>query len=98
MFVNQFSYFFELCDKTLLVGDLIFHFENILKDNTRKLRIIGIFNLTQSVTKPIHYQDHLLDLVLVKQSDNILISTKLHHELASDHTAILCKLDVSVPW
>ena len=32
-----------------------------------------------------------------KQSDNILISTKLHHGLTSDHTAVLCKLDVSVP-
>ena len=32
-----------------------------------------------------------------KQSDNILTSTKLHHGLTSDHTAILCKLDVSVP-
>ena len=35
-----------------------------------------------------------------KQSDNILISTKLHHGLTSDHTAILCKLDqvdVSIP-
>ena len=32
-----------------------------------------------------------------KRSDNILTSTKLHHRLTSDHTAILCKLDVSVP-
>ena len=38
----------------------------------------------------------VLDLVLSKQSDNVLLSTKLHHGLTSDHTAILCKLDVSV--
>ena len=31
------------------------------------------------------------------KSDNILISTKLHHGLTSDHTAILRKLDVSLP-
>ena len=31
------------------------------------------------------------------QSDKILTSTKLHHGLTSDHAAILCKLDVSVP-
>ena len=39
----------------------------------------------------------VLDLVLSKQSDNVLLSTKLHHGLTSDHTAILSKLDVSIP-
>ena len=56
-----------------------------------------MFNLIQSVSEPAHNQGHLLDLVFSKQSDNILISTKLHHGLTADHTAILCKLDVSVP-
>ena len=56
-----------------------------------------MLNLTQSVSEPTHNQGHLLDLVFSKQSGNILISTKLHHGLTSDHTAILCKLDVSVP-
>ena len=66
--------------------------------NSRKFNdILDIFNLFQSVTEPTHKQDHLLDLVLSKQSDNVLLSTKLHHGLTSDHTAILCKLEVSVP-
>ena len=56
-----------------------------------------MFNLTQSVSVPTHNQGHLLDLVFSNQSDNILISTKLHNGLTSDYTAILCKLDVSVP-
>ena len=56
-----------------------------------------MFNLTQSVSEPTHNQGHLLDLVFSKQSDSILISTKPHHGLTSDHTAILCKLDISVP-
>ena len=56
-----------------------------------------MFNLTQSVSEPTHNQGYLLDLVFSKQSDNILISTNIHHELTSDYTAILCKLDVSVP-
>ena len=56
-----------------------------------------MFNLIQSVSEPTHNQGHLLDLVFSKQSDNILISTKLYHGLTSDHTAILCKLAVSVP-
>ena len=56
-----------------------------------------MFNLTQSVSEPTHNQGHLLDLVFFKQSDNILMSTKLRHGLISDHTVILCKLNVSVP-
>ena len=74
--------------------DFNFHFENT-ENNSRKLT--DMFNLTQSASEPTHNQGHLLDLVFSKQSDNILISTKLHHGLTSDHTAILCKLDVSVP-
>ena len=99
---DQFSDFLEHSDnlpgKTLLMGDFNFHFENVENKNSRKLHdIIDMFNLTQSVSEPTHNQGHLLDLVFSKQSDNILTTTKLHHGLTSDHTAILCKLDVSVP-
>ena len=102
MFFDQFSDFLEHSDslpgKTLLMGDFNFHFENVENKNSRKLHdIIDMFNLTQSVSAPTHNQGHLLDLVFSKQSDNILTSTKLHHGLTSDHTANLCKLDVSVP-
>ena len=102
MFFDQFSDFLEHSDslpgKTLLMGDFNFHFENVENNNSRKLHdIIDLFNLTQSVSEPTHNQGRLLDLVFSKQSDNILISTKLHHGLTSDHTVILCKLDVSVP-
>ena len=102
MFFDQFSDFLEHSDslpgKTLLMGDFNFHFENVGNNNSRTLHdIIDMFNLPQSVSEPTHNQGHLLDLVFSKQSDNILISTKLHNGLTSDHTAILCKLDVSVP-
>ena len=81
----------------VFVGHII-NFENVENNNSRKLHdIIDMFNLTHSVSEPTHKQGHLLDLVFSKQGDNSLISTKLHHGLTSDHTAILCKLDVSVP-
>ena len=80
------------------MGDFNFHFEKVENKNSRKLHdIIAMFNLTQSISEPTHTQGHLLDLVFSKQSDSILTSAKLHHGLTSDHTAILCKLDVSVP-
>ena len=75
-----------------------FHFKNVENTNSRKLHdITDMFNLIQSVSEPTHNQGHLLVLVFSKQRDSIPISTELHHRLTSDHTAILCKLDVSVP-
>ena len=104
MFFDQFSNFLEHSDslpgKTLLMGDFNFHFENVENNNSRKLQdIIDMFNLTQSISEPTHNQGHLLDLVFSKPAQwyTTLISTKTHHGLTSDHTAILCKLDVSVP-
>ena len=82
--------------KTLLMSDFNFPFENLENNNSRKLHIIDIFNFTQSVTEPAHNQGHLLDLMLSKQSNNILLSTKLHYGFTSDHTAILCKLDIYI--
>ena len=80
------------------MGDFNFHFENVENKNSRKLHdIVDMFNLIQSISEPTQSQGHLFDLVFSKQSDNIFISTKLHHGLTSDHTAILCKRDVSVP-
>ena len=75
----------NLPGKTLLMGDFTFYFENAENNNSGKLHdIIGMFSLTQSVSEPTHNQGHLLDLVLSKQSDNIFISTKLHHGLTSE--------------
>ena len=57
------------------MADFNFHFENLKNNNSRKLHdTIDIFNLTQSVTEPTHNQGHQLDLVLSKQSDNIMDS------------------------
>ena len=57
MFFDQFSYFLQHSDsvpgKTLLMGNFNFHFENLENNNSRKLHIIYIFNLTQSVTEPL---------------------------------------------
>ena len=81
------------------MGDFNFHFENI-ETTTPENYMTSQTCLT--------YPSLFLDLLTTKatiisaglsstQSNSILIFTKLHHGLTSDHTAILCKLDVSVP-
>ena len=97
MFFHQFSDFLEHSDslpgKPLLMGDFNFHFENA-ENNSRKLHdIIDMFNLTQSVSEAIHNQGHLLDLVF----SNKVIKSSFLQNYTMDHTAILCKLYVSVP-
>ena len=78
------------------MGDFNFPFENVENKNSRKLHdIIDMFNLTQSISEPTHNQGHLLDLVFSKQTNNILISRKLHHGLIFDHIAILWHAYVS---
>ena len=79
-----FLYSDNLPGKTLFWGDFNFPLENVENNSSRKLQDI-------TVTAPRHNQSHLLDIVFSKRSDNILISTKLHHA-----GAILCKFDVSV--
>ena len=79
------------------MGDFNFYFESVENNNRRKLHdIIDIFNLLSPLLNPLTTRAICLT-ALSKQSNNILLSTKLHHRLTSDHTAILCKLDVSVP-
>ena len=63
------------------MGDFNFPLENVENNNSRKLHDINMFNLTQAVTEPPHNQSHPLDIVFSKRSDNVLISTKLHHAI-----------------
>ena len=98
-FLYQFPEFFEYCDtlsgKVLIMGDFNIHFETLNDHNSRKMHDISeIFSLSQSVTEPTHKHGHLLDLVFHRHSECLLRSTCLDHGLTSDHTVVLCQLDI----
>ena len=100
MFVDQLCDFVEFCDslpgKTLILGDFNVHFDVPTKVD-KFLQVMDIFSLSQSVNAPTHKDGHILDLVLYRQSDDFLISTKVETDLKSDHFAVTCKLNVPKP-
>ena len=57
---------------------------------------VNVLNLKQSVNQPTRKLGHILDWFLSRPDDNILQSTLVSHELASDHLCNVCHLDVSV--
>ena len=100
MFFDQLPNFLEHCDgltgKMVTVGDFNFHFELYDNPNARKLhKVIKIFSLNQSVTKPTHKQGHLLDLLFHRHNENLLRSTKVDHGLTSDNIAVRCELIIA---
>ena len=59
--------------------------------------LLHVYNLEQSVHFPTHKQGHILDWIVYQPDDNILLSSTVTNKLTSDHMAILCNLDLTVP-
>jgi hypothetical protein len=57
--------------------------------------LVEMFSFSQSVTGPTHKLGHTLDLVIYRLSDNILSSCFINNDLKSDHSAVLCRLNIT---
>ena len=53
--------------------------------------------LTQRVRSPTHIQGHILDLVITRNSDNIIKGRPISDRYISDHCSVLCSLSVPRP-
>ena len=53
-----------------------------------------MFDLIQTVDKPIHRCGHILDWILHRRDYEIIQTTHVSHELTSDHFTIICGLDL----
>ena len=56
-----------------------------------------MFNLTQSVNLPTHIHGDILDWIIYRPDDKILLSCSVSNELTSDHFTLLCSLDLRIP-
>ena len=56
-----------------------------------------MFNLAQPVNLPTHTHGHILDWIIYRPDDKILVSSFVSNELTSDHFALLCSLDLRIP-
>ena len=53
--------------------------------------------LTQHARSPTHIQGHILDLVITRNSDNIIKGRPISDRYISDHCSVLCSLSVPRP-
>eukprot|EP00745_Piridium_sociabile_P014218 TRINITY_DN20961_c0_g1_i1.p2 TRINITY_DN20961_c0_g1~~TRINITY_DN20961_c0_g1_i1.p2 ORF type:complete len:290 (-),score=34.81 TRINITY_DN20961_c0_g1_i1:2017-2886(-) len=102
LFFDELPDFLDFChdcqNNIVLAGDFNFHVDDPNDASARKLcEQLEMFNLTQTVTEPTHKCGHTLDLVVHRNDDNIVYSTNVCHDLASDHYAVLCHLAVQKP-
>ena len=102
LFLTEFPDFLEYCNlqrSTLLIlGDFNMHFDCPTNPNTaRILDILQTFNLEQAVSPPTHQRGHILDWILYREEERLLLSCIVKHGVSSDHLPVHCYLDVSRP-
>ena len=101
-FFSEFSDYLEtvvLCKEHLLIGgDFNIHVDVPEdSDSIKLLDLLESFSLCQHVVGPTHILGHTLDLVITRQSDQIIRSTPLVDRYFSDHASILCVLQSVKP-
>lgn len=84
----------------LISGDFNYHFQK--QDNTDYALktfkdLIKSLNLVQHVLVPTHIAGNTLDLILTREFDNLLIELITFNYLPSDHSSIVCSLNIDKP-
>ena len=82
----------------LMLGDFNFHYDH--PDDpyvSKNLDLLHVYDLEQSVYVLTHKQGHILDWIVYQSDDNILLSSTVTSKLTSDHMAIICNLDLTIP-
>ena len=80
-------------EQLLIVGDFNFHVD-VMDDNdsVRLLDLLESFGLQQHVAHATHTHGHILDLIITRQSDQIIKSLPCVDRFISDHASVLCSL------
>jgi hypothetical protein len=102
MFINELPDFLEFVNDLpgtlLLIGDFNFHFNKPTVGYTPEvLEILDTFGLQQSVNEITNKQGNTVDWVVYRDSDHLLESSTVDNNLASDHYAVKCELDITRP-
>ena len=99
MFLSQFSSLIETLTTApgylLIAGDFNFHIDDVTnREASYFLELLESSNLQQHTTETTHRCGHTLDLIISRQTDNLVSSTTIHRGLPSDHDAVSCNLAV----
>ena len=96
-FFSEFSEYLEsvvMCEEQLIiVGDFNIHVD--IPEDTETIKLLDLlesFCLQQHVEGPTHIHGHTLDLIITRQSDQIIQSAPCVDWYLSDHASVLCSL------
>ena len=80
-------------EQLVIVGDFNIHLDVLSNSDSTKFRdLLESFCLQQHVVGPTHIHGHTLDLIITRQSDQIVRSTPRVDCYFSDHAPVLCHL------
>ena len=102
MFFQDFSSLLEESTasphRVVFTGDFNFHVDDETdKDAMSFIEILNSTNLHQHIQGPTHIAGHTLDLMISRNSDHLICSTKVIQGLPSDHYAVIGLLDFTRP-
>ena len=102
VFLAEFSDYLEhavLCtDQLLICGDFNIHVDvSDDLDACRFLELLDSVGLDQYVSVPTHISGHTLDLIITRNSDQLLVSSPWTDYLFSDHLPVHCNIQVEKP-
>ncbi|XP_061186395.1 uncharacterized protein LOC133194455 [Saccostrea echinata] len=110
-FIGEFSQYLAslvvTSEELLITGNFNIHVDNVKNADTQNfLNSLDEFGLKQHVDEPTHKRGHILDLVITRESNNLLFSKPevkdsllcdLRGNVSGDHKGICTVLNVSKP-
>lgn len=101
-FTQEFSTLLETLSvapgSLLLNGDFNYHMDSLASPEVARFAdVIDSANLVQHVKSPTHQKGHILDLVISRQSEDIVSSVSISRDLPSDHYAVVYNLNLTRP-
>ena len=97
-FPDFLDFFNNLPGSALILGDVNFHFDDKSKTYVSKMiDLLDSFSLSQSVDQTTHKKGHIIDWIIHRPLDNLLRSTQVTQELASDHFCVVAELNIAIP-
>ena len=101
IFVSEFQDFLAYCNVLggglLIMGDLNVHFDQQTDPLTVKVtQSLSVVGLDQPVNVATHRCGHTLDPIIHRESDSLYRSFHVV-SMSSDHSAVVCQLDVAKP-
>ena len=108
MFLSEFDQLLDhyslLPGNLIVLGDINVHYDNPDSYDTKHIcSSLSHHNMSQHISEPTQQAGHILDWIMSRQHANpatgnsLILSTSLTFALPSDHSAILCSLDISPP-